>query len=199
MEAVPALPTTRVIPRPIVDSFTRALGENHESALYAPWNALLNFLFPQWMEVGGMHFEITPQKATPTPDSLRAAMDFELVVSNGQEVFLVVEAKPQAHLRNISSREMADIQMRDRLRAHFDPGSKAPLHGISAIGNMICHFSIIDGLIAPKRIINNGDRADFDAAPVDRWALDLVASPTNLMDLLLRIRSEVLHAYGIEG
>ena len=149
----------------LVDRFTA-----DETEYYGPYNTLLTDTFPH-----AEHFQIVPQYKGPiTPGSI----DFTTIyiVRKRKSPVFFIEIKPFPHVDDISTREKADQQMRDRFVAIIGRNLVIPkLYGISAMGT---RFSVYEynketNVLLPPSIARDAMYVT-DVAPADRWNYELL-------------------------
>jgi hypothetical protein len=139
-----------VWPQSILTRFATIPTNPRENDYYAPYNKLLNFLFPP-----DSPFTVGPQMH-PIAES-RESIDF-----------LVLEIKTGPKLGLISAREEADLQIRRRLRDLVGICPLSELHAVSAIGTKLCFYTAEAGrAITPPRIVTD-DQLVTDTAPLER-------------------------------
>jgi len=147
------------------------LDSTDEHSLYAPWNMLLNYLFP--MTDGWV---VTPQPR-PRPANNRESIDsgiyYNILRDNIPVLF--VEVKCRSALTDLSARGDADAQMRRRFVQLY---SKAPktLRGISAFGSRLCLYTLekrVNQILPPQ--VPNSETFIIDVAPQDRWDIDIMS------------------------
>jgi hypothetical protein len=149
----------------LVDRFTTA-----ETEYYGPYNTLLTDIFPH-----AEYFQIIPQYKGPvTPGSINFTTIY--IVHKWKCPVFFIEIKPFPHLDDISTREKADQQMRDRFINIIGRNLVIPkLYGTSAMGT---RFSVyvynkeINVLLPPS--IARDAMYVTDVAPVDRWNHELL-------------------------
>ena len=149
----------------LVDRFT-----TDETEYYGPYNTLLTDIFPH-----AEYFQIIPQYKGPvTPGSI----DFTTIyiVRKRKCPVFFIEIKPFPHLDDISTREKADQQMRDRFVNIIGRNLVIPkLYGISAMGT---RFSVYvynkeTNVLLPPSIARDAMYVT-DVAPADRWNHELL-------------------------
>jgi hypothetical protein len=149
----------------LVDHFT-----TDETEYYGPYNTLLTDIFPH-----AEHFQIVPQYKGPiTPGSI----DFTTIyiVRKRKCPVFFIEIKPFPHLDDISTREKADQQMRDRFVTIIGRTLVIPkLYGISAMGT---RFSVYEynqetNMLLPPSIARDAMYVT-DVAPAERWNYELL-------------------------
>jgi hypothetical protein len=139
-----------------------------ESDYYAPYNALLGYLFP--LSEG---YIVSPQHVEPDN---RDAIDMTLLylIELKRYVVFFLEIKPAGHIKHMSTRASADAQMRQRYRRLFE--SSAPtLHGASALGTQLCFYEFDHATrrIRPASIAEDPERMT-DTAPAEWWDTDVL-------------------------
>jgi hypothetical protein len=149
----------------LVDCFT-----TDETEYYGPYNTLLTDIFPH-----SEHFQIVPQYKGPiTPGSI----DFTTIyiVRKRKCPVFFIEIKPFPHPDDISTREKADQQMRDRFVTIIGRNLVIPkLYGISAMGT---RFSVYEykketNILLPPTIARDTMYVT-DVAPAERWNYELL-------------------------
>ncbi|KAG2035015.1 hypothetical protein BDR03DRAFT_1093411 [Suillus americanus] len=151
--------------------FDIAKAGNDENVLHAPYNKLLNTLFPVDTD-----FTVIPnfQEINSTKGASDYLVTFELFLEN-QPVF-VLELKREKDFSVRSKRTTADDQLRGRLGDLIDACPLPVLRGVSAFGTKLCFYSITKaGLISPEYILAS-PKYVTDIAPVGRWNYDILAA-----------------------
>ncbi|KAF8450144.1 hypothetical protein BGX38DRAFT_1184726, partial [Terfezia claveryi] len=127
----------------------------------------------------------------------KTAVDFTtvfIVRHNDHPVFFL-EIKPAGYLQHNSSREAADLQMRERFRILFDDVQIPIMYGVSAIGTRLCIYSWNK---ETRRITPNAIPIDqnvtSDTAPAARWNLELMTAEGEQ-----RLREVVRHVKEMSG
>jgi len=142
---------------------------NDESRFYGPYNILLMYLFPYTED-----FVVEPQYKRPEQSK---SVDFTtiLIVRHKEHPVFFLEIKASEHLRRISSRKDADLQMRERFENLFDDVEVETLYGISALGTKLCIYTVSKetGRLLPKRV-PAGPQFVTDTAPINRWDVDIM-------------------------
>ncbi|KAF8453110.1 hypothetical protein BGX38DRAFT_1179227 [Terfezia claveryi] len=117
-----------------------------------------------------------------------------IVRHNDHPVFFL-EIKPAGHLQHNSSREAADLQMREWFRILFDDVQIPIMYGVSAIGTRLCIYSWNK---ETRRITPNAIPIDqnvtSDTAPAARWNLELMTAEGEQ-----RLREVVRHVKEMSG
>lgn len=157
-----------VWPPSILTRFATIPANPRENDYYAPYNKLLNVLFPP-----DGPFTVGPQ-THPIAES-RESINFlvEYQVFWGDAPVFILEIKTGPKLGLVSAREEADIQIRKRLRDLRGVCPLSKLHAISAIGTKLCFYTAEAGAIRPLRIVAD-DQLATDTAPLGRWDCDLL-------------------------
>lgn len=157
-----------VWPLPISARFVTIPTNPRENDYYAPYNKLLNFLFPV-----DSPFTVGPQ--THQIAESREYIDFivEYKVFWGDAPVFILEIKSGPKLGLLSAREEADLQIRRRLRDLVGICPLSKLHAVSAIGTKLCFYTAEDRAITPPRIVAD-DRLTIDTAPRERWDCDVL-------------------------
>ena len=166
----------------------RAAGNNAlENVLHAPYNKLLNTLFP-----ADTDFTVVPNfQEINLPKSADYFVTFEIFLEN-RPVF-VLGLKGERNFSARSKRRLADDQLRTRMgdlignALHplslsisnlfmVDTCPLPVLHGASAFGTKLCFYSVTKaGLISPEYIAASPQYVT-DTAPVDRWNYDILSA-----------------------
>ncbi|KAF8430026.1 hypothetical protein EV426DRAFT_1357 [Tirmania nivea] len=152
-----------------VFDLARQDGERDESMFYGPYNVLLNYLFPFEEK-----YVVVPQYKRPAQIK---SVDFTTIflVRRNQHPVFFVEVKSSGSLHHISSREEADLQMRERFKKLFDDVQIKILYGVSAMGTKLCIYSLNK---ETRRLLPNVIPSDpeivTDTAPIDRWDVDIM-------------------------
>jgi len=157
-------------PQYILDAFASIPpGSTQESDYYAPYDALLNYLFPP-----PDGFLISPQHREPDMNDSVDLTVIYLVMLKRHVVFFL-EVKPSGHITHAGSRARADRQVRQRYLDVFE--SSAPvLHSLSALGTRLCFYTFdrATRVILPPPIQRDPELVN-DTAPPTRWSLDLLS------------------------
>ena len=155
--------------RPILTRFATVPANPRENDYYAPYNKLLNVLFPP-----DGPFTVGPQ--THSIAESREYIDFmiEYQVFWGDAPVFILEIKAGPKLGLVSAREEADLQIRRRLRDLVGICPLSKLHAVSAIGTKLCFYAAENGrAITPPRIVAD-DQFATDTAPRERWDCDVL-------------------------
>jgi len=140
-----------------------------ESEYYGPYITLLTYLFPH-----DEHYQVAPQFKGPiTP----GAVDFTVIyiVMKRKVPVFFIQVKPYIHIQKQSTRELADIQMRQRFRDFSDSNLPIPrLYGISALGTQfsVYEYTVATRVLTPP-LIASDLRIITDVAPEERWNYNL--------------------------
>ncbi|KAG0125800.1 hypothetical protein HOY82DRAFT_130138 [Tuber indicum] len=159
------------LPETITEMFELAkqTGETDESQYYGPYNVLLSYFFPH-----EERYMVVPQYKRPT--QLRS-VDFTTVfiVRHKTHPVFFIEVKSSSGLRHISTRQEADIQMRERFTHLFEDVAIGTLYGASAMGTKICIYKLdrTSRRLTPT-IIPGDPELVTDTAPMNRWSIDLL-------------------------
>ena len=147
-------------------------GEFDVSKFYGPYNGLLNDIFLKRED-----FMVVPQYKRS--EYAKAAVDFTTVfiVTHNEHPVFFLEIKPSGHIQHNSSREAADLQMREWFRILFDDVEIPILYGVSAIGTRLCIYTWNKETrrITPNAIPIDPD-VTSDTAPAARWDLELMTA-----------------------
>jgi hypothetical protein len=147
-------------------------GEFDESKFNGPYNGLLSDLFPK-----REGFMVVPQyKRSKYSKSIADFTTIFIVRYNEHPVFFL-EIKPPGDIHHNSSREAADLQMRESFRNLFDEVEIQTLYGVSAMGTRLCIYTWCKETrrISPRAIPIDPDFTS-DTAPANRWSLDLMTA-----------------------
>ncbi|KAF8235420.1 hypothetical protein L208DRAFT_1392606 [Tricholoma matsutake] len=157
-----------VWPLTIRNRFATIPANPRENDYYAPYNKLLNFLFPV-----DSPFTVGPQ-THPIAESCES-IDFivEYQVFWGDAPVFILEIKTGPKLGLLSAREEADLQIRRRLRDLVGICPLPKLNAVSAIGTKLCFYTADDRVITPPRIVAD-DQFTIDTAPRERWDCDVL-------------------------
>ncbi|GBE84137.1 hypothetical protein BKA93DRAFT_372317 [Sparassis latifolia] len=154
-----------------------------EYEFYGPYNTLLMDLFPP-----KEHFQVCPQPAQSLTSS--TATNFAFVVKHhGRPVFFL-HVKPGVHIKRLTDRVEADLQMRRWFEALVDECKLPVLYSVSALGTRIAFYSCDreTGYIDPLSIERNLDRVT-DTAPATHWNVDVQTGAPLMQESLRRIRT----------
>ncbi|KAG1852712.1 hypothetical protein F4604DRAFT_1591898 [Suillus subluteus] len=141
-----------------------------ENVMHAPYNKLLNTLFPVDTD-----FTVIPNfqeiNSTKGVDHL---VTFEIFLENRPDFVLQLKREKEFSVR--SKRTVADDQLRGRLGDLIDACPLPVLHGVSAFGAKLCFYSLTQaGLISPESIPAPTQYV-IDTAPVDRWNYNILTA-----------------------
>jgi hypothetical protein len=153
----------------IVERFNSIPPNPRENDYYAPYNKLLNSVFPVDTD-----FTVVPQ-SYPVPDS-RESIDFvvEYLVEFQNKPVFVLEIKSPGNLSLLSKRQEADNQIRRRLRDIVDLCPLDKLYGASAFGTKLCIYNINkDYDVYPEHVVDHPTKL-LDTAPTSRWNTDIL-------------------------
>lgn len=128
----------------------------------------MHYLFPP-----NEDFMVVPRYQRPT---IGQSIDFTTIFivesTNTRTPIFYVEIKPPSHLNELSRREQADIQMRDRVR-ELTTELRIPnkLYGISALGARLAfyHYDAATQILEPPAIPRDPIRVN-DTAPSAHWS-----------------------------
>ena len=145
-------------------------GETDESQFYPLYTLLLSNFFPP---VEG--YLVAPQYKKPEHGK-SGCPDFAIifVVNRNYHPVFFVEVKPSGCMRNVSSREQADLQMRHRFENLFGDVEIDNLYGASAIGTKICMYKFDKASRQVSPALIPGKESVTDTAPRDRWNIDIM-------------------------
>jgi len=160
-----------VWPQSIHDRFASIPRNPRENDYYAPYNKLLNVLFPSNgpFTVGPLPLQIAESR-----ESFSFLVDFQPETFSGDVPVFILDIKSGSKLGLASAREEADLQIRKRLRVLSDICPLSQLHAVSAIGTKLCFYTAEAGHITPPRIIADDQLATNDTAPLVRWDCDVL-------------------------
>jgi hypothetical protein len=156
-------------PAAILEGFASIpVTSTRESDYYAPYNGLLNHLFPISED-----YLVSPQHIEPDD---RDAIDMAVLymVERHRKVVFFLEIKPATHIMHMSTRAMADTQMRRRYKKLFED-SIPILHGVSALGTRLCFYELDRDTrrVRPPSIAEDPE-CITDTAPAGRWDTDIL-------------------------
>ncbi|KAK7024010.1 hypothetical protein R3P38DRAFT_3317125 [Favolaschia claudopus] len=142
-----------------------------ENVMHAPYNKLLNTLFPVDTD-----FAVIPNfQQINSTKSADYFMTFEIFLENKPVFVLSLQREKDFSVR--SKRTAADDQLRLRLGDLIDVCPLPVLHGVSAFGTKLRFYSITkEGLISPEYIPAASPLYVTDTAPVGRWNHDILAA-----------------------
>jgi hypothetical protein len=179
-------------PEKIQRQFDIALARGNdalENVMHAPYNKLLNTLFPVDTD-----FTVIPNfQEINSNKGADYLVTFEVFLEN-KPVF-VLQLKREKDLGLKSKRTAADDQLRARLgdligkKLFLSSGNCAiylrfaieycpldVLRGVSAFGTKLCFYSITkEGLVWPKHIPSSALYVS-DTAPIERWNFDILTA-----------------------
>jgi hypothetical protein len=158
-----------VWPLSILTRFATIPANPRENDYYAPYNKLLNVLFPPDgpFTVGPQTYQIAESR-----ESIDILVEYQVFWGDAPVFILEIRTEPKLGL--VSAREEADLQIRRRLRDLIDVCPLSKLHAISAIGTRFCFYTAEAGrAITPPRIVAD-DQLTTDTAPLGRWDCDVL-------------------------
>ena len=167
-------------PQKVIDRFNAVPPNPRENDFYAPYNKLLNVVFPVDSD-----FTVAPQ-SYPIPIS-RDSIDFVIeymVLLDNMPVF-ILEVKEPSRIELLSARQEADMQIRRRLRDLRFRCRLDTFYGVSAFGQQLCIYYINTDNVVEPHIIPQDIELLIDTAPRDRWSIDVLT--TNGYDKMLAI------------
>ena len=174
-----------VWPQHVLNRFATVPVNPRENDYYAPYNKLLNILFP-----ADSPFTVGPQ-THPISES-GESIDFvvEYQVFWGDAPVFILEIKTGPKLRLVSAREEADHQIRRRLRDLIGICPLPALHAVSAIGTKLCFYTAQAEIgITPPKIAAERELIT-DTAPIERWDCDVLEAEgaARLKDVVYEIQ-----------
>ncbi|KAF8506280.1 hypothetical protein BU17DRAFT_57765 [Hysterangium stoloniferum] len=137
-----------------------------ETDFHAPYNKLLNLLFPPDTE-----FTVVPQYFPGPSEPVNFFVLYEVFLED-KPVF-ILQLKPPGHLRYASTREAADKQIRSRLPDLYADCPLPVSHAVSAMGTQLCFYKVCNRVIVPRSIPAHPDQLT-DTAPRARWSCDIL-------------------------
>jgi hypothetical protein len=159
----------------VLEKFNTIPGGMHaasrESDFYGPYNTLLYYLFPPQD-----HYMVVPQyQRPPAGSSIDFTTIFVVRQTQTQTPIFYLEIKPPLHYYDISTREAADTQMRDRVRELIGALQIPKLHGVSALGTRLAfyQYDAATRTLEPAAILRDPIRVN-DTAPQERWDVNLL-------------------------
>ncbi|KAF8506277.1 hypothetical protein BU17DRAFT_71341 [Hysterangium stoloniferum] len=149
----------------VLRQFEQILPTPSETDFHAPYNKLLNLLFPP------DEFTVVPQYR---PGSWESVDFFVLnqVFFEDKPVF-ILQLKPPGHLPYASTREAADKQFGSRIPDFYADCPLPVSHAISAMGTQLCFYKVCNRVIVPRSIPAHPDQLT-DTAPRARWSCDIL-------------------------
>jgi hypothetical protein len=161
-------------PQHVLKRFEIVPPNPRDSDFYAPWNKLLNTLFPVDSDFTVADFTVAPQ-SYPLSSS-RDSIDFaiEHTVLLGDAPVLVVETKEPGRIRHPSVRVDADRQIRERLMDLTPSCPLRTLRAFSTFGTSLAfYYRDKDGFTQPPAI-SRSQVYDTDMAPIEWWRYDVL-------------------------
>ncbi|KAH9012883.1 hypothetical protein EDB84DRAFT_1534531 [Lactarius hengduanensis] len=141
-----------------------------EDDYYAPYNKLLNSLFPPDSD-----YTVAPRSYTVlnSHKSVDFNIGFEVLLEDKPVLFLEIEEPRRIAL--MSAREEVDDQMRKRMRDLAPACPLEILNGVSAFGTRLSFYTYDKQtrVIIPARISLH-PHMETDTAPLDRWDYNLL-------------------------
>ena len=171
----------------IIKRFSTIPPNARENDFYAPYNKLLNTLFPPDSD-----YTVAPQSYSvlDSRDSVDFLIEFEVLLEDKPVLF--VEIKEPRKIAFNSAREEADNQMRKRMRDLAPSCPLDTLNGVSAFGTRLAFYTYDQQTrILPKRISPDPER-ESDIAPLDRWDCDILEDEggQRFQDLVAEIKTK---------
>ncbi|KAF9531424.1 hypothetical protein CPB83DRAFT_849006 [Crepidotus variabilis] len=170
-------------PLPIIRQFAKIPVNPTEADFHGVYNKLLYTLFP-----ADSAFTVAPQFMPASPES--AECDFYFDVMHEDRIVFIVHLRSPGDIRYVSKRELADKQIRNRIRDLLDDCPIPVLHAISAIGTQLCFFTKrINERVNPLAIPPD-NTYENDTAPRERWNYNVLeeAGVQKLRDVVEEIK-----------
>ncbi|KAK0211988.1 hypothetical protein IW262DRAFT_1412865 [Armillaria fumosa] len=136
---------------------------------FGPYNKLLHSLFP-----ADSDYTVAPQlhSLLNSCDSADFIIEFEVLLEDKPMLLLQIEEPRKAVLN--SAREVADDQIRKRMRDLAPSCPLDTLHAVSAFGTRLSFYQYDrETRIIPSRITPDPER-EADIAPLSRWDCDIL-------------------------
>ena len=162
-------------PEKVIDRFRAVPPNPRENDFYAPFNKLLNYIFPVDSD-----FTVAPQ-SYPIPVSIDFVIEYVVLLDNIP--VLILEVKEPSRIELLSARQEADTQIRRRLRDLRSRCTLDTFYGISAFGTQLCTYSIDMHNHIQPHIIPQDVELLVDTAPKERWNVDIL-TPTGYVNLM---------------
>jgi len=139
-----------VWPLSILTRFATIPANPRENDYYAPYNKLLNVLFPP-----DGPFTVGPQTypIAESPESIDILVEYQVFWGDAPVFILEIRTGPKVGL--VSAREEADLQIRRRLRDLIGVCPLSKLHAISAIGTKLCFYTAEAGRAITHQQVHN--------------------------------------------
>ncbi|KAF5384246.1 hypothetical protein D9615_003415 [Tricholomella constricta] len=145
---------------------------DNEADYHGAYNKLLHYLFPPESD-----FIVTPGHLHSSNSSNSDGTDisFEVSIGNKLPVF-ILQSRASRCMDYISTRQAADLHIRQRMGdlAEYCPIPR--LHAVSAIGNNLCFYHLTTEHVAPEIIplaIPQHLTKSTDTAPVTQWDCEI--------------------------
>jgi len=152
---------------------TNDMRETQASQIYRPYYVLLNYLFPT--EEG---YTVFPQYKIPAQSMSVDFKNFYTVRHKTRyDMLFFLQVKSSEDLSHISSRQEADLQMREKYKRLFEfvQVKIGWLYGACAMGTKISIYKLdMRSWQLFPFAIPSGPELVTDTAPVDRWNIDLL-------------------------
>jgi hypothetical protein len=141
-----------------------------ESLFYGPYNMLLTHLFPP-----AEGYMVSPQFKRP-PEGWSIDFSTIFIVQKAFHPVFFLEIKPPRDCVHRSTRAAADSHMRTRFFDLIDAVELPVIHGVSALGPLLCFYSYdtVYNTMTPARIPQDPELM-LDVAPASRWNVDLLS------------------------
>ncbi|KAF9043567.1 hypothetical protein BDZ89DRAFT_1155968 [Hymenopellis radicata] len=123
-------------------------GSQHESRYYAPYNKLLNWMFPSW------DYSVVPHAVTGI-HSENIIYSIALFVMSRGKLVMLLDMKDDGWIARGSTRDRAEVQIRHLFYDNFNSCSLPILYGISALGTTLRVYK--------------GNPATYEIQPPGRW------------------------------
>jgi hypothetical protein len=170
----------------ILDRFHAVPQNPRENDFYAPYNKLLNLVFPVDSD-----YTVAPQSYPQSRDSIDFVIEY-MVLLNNIPVF-ILEIKEPSKIDLLSARQEADIQIRKRLRDLRYLCTLDKLYGVSAFGKQLCTYYINKDNSIEPHVIAQDPELLIDTAPKARWEYDILTTTgyETLMNIFNYIKTSV--------
>ena len=173
-------------PEKVLRQFHAVPANCKESDFCGRYNKLLSCYFP-----ANTDFTVVPHYLKAgLRDSADFIVCFEVRLEN--KPLLIVQLKDPATIQHISTRAEADDQIRRRVIDLAEHCPLGTLHAVSALGTMLCFYSLDVKnravMIDPPRMDRDSDMV-IDYAPAERWNLDVLEASGE--DKLLAVINEI--------
>ncbi|KAG8905481.1 hypothetical protein FRB99_008877 [Tulasnella sp. 403] len=152
---------------PVIRQFEKIPPNPSAADFHGAYNKLLYSLFP-----AETAFTVVPRYIPASRESAGFIAYFEVLLED-KPVFILALKSP-GDILYPSKRELADRQVRERIKDLIDDCPIAALHAVSAMGTKLCFFAKRPGHPIYPRTIASDSLYETDTAPRERWNYDIL-------------------------